>query len=228
MSEQRGAGEGGQKPWVRIAGRAAGADRVEHPQLVGYDGRGQGVEVEPAQVGALVRLDDARGAGPGRRGEEVVHPLVDRQAVGAGALHGAPGGQVDVGDPDLLDRLAGGGGEDRLAPLDVAGDGGGPVLVHVAGATPQLEQHLPAAGHRCGAEQEHVGRGHDDERSVMPATLERRSEARMRRVESLRATGSGCTSPTVLSTCGDRGRLVRLVRAPRRRRRGGRPGRRPR
>ena len=41
-------------------GSAAGADRLEHPQLVGHDGRGQRVEVEPPQVGALLRLDDPR------------------------------------------------------------------------------------------------------------------------------------------------------------------------
>ena len=83
-------------------------------------------------------------AGPRPRGEEEVDPLVDR--LGApGALHRRHERQVEVLDADLLEGLAAGGVVRRLALLDVAGRGRRPVVVHVAGVLPQLEQHLGAA-----------------------------------------------------------------------------------
>ena len=117
---------------------------------------GQRVEREPLHRGALRRLDDPRLAGPGAGGEEEVDALVDRQVVRR-TLHRGEELQLEVGDVDLLGRLPPRRHLGGLAALDVAGGGRGPVLVHVAGAAPQLEQHL-GAGCRGVAQEEDVRR----------------------------------------------------------------------
>src|SRR3954452_1741199 len=71
-------------------GSAPGADRVEHPSFVRYDGRGQRLEVEPPQVRGLLGLHEPRGPRPRRRDEEVVDPLVEGILPDAGPLHRAP------------------------------------------------------------------------------------------------------------------------------------------
>ena len=53
--------------------------------------------------------------------------------------------RCQVGDVDLLEGLAPRGVVRRLALLDVPGGRGRPVVVHVAGVLPQLQQHLRSA-----------------------------------------------------------------------------------
>ena len=75
--------------------------------------------------------------GPRAGGEEEVDPLIDRLP-GVGPLHGRHEPQVEVAHVDLLAGLAVGGVVRRLALLDVARGGRGPVVVHVAGVLAQL------------------------------------------------------------------------------------------
>ena len=91
----------------------------------------------------------------------------------------------------------------RLAPLDVTGRGRRPVLVHVAGVLPQLEQHLGAW--LAVAQQEDVGRRDDDEAirddpqpmsSFLPSSESSASLA----FSAPRSTLSPCLPPVFSST----------------------------
>jgi hypothetical protein len=59
--------------------------------------------------------------------------------------------------PDLFGGFADGGGEHRLALLDMSGRGGRPMTVQVPGARAELQQHLTFVT------EQHVGSRHDPE-----------------------------------------------------------------
>ena len=148
-----------QKPKVTTGARPL-SEVGEHEELVRNDRVRQRVQVEPAQLGRLVLLDQPRLAAPALDLEEEVDPLVDRVVVARRAVHAAQRHEVVRvhRDVQLLGGLPARGLEHRLVGLDVAGGRGGPEAVHVARAAAQLEQHLRAAV--VLPPEDHVGRRH--------------------------------------------------------------------
>ena len=157
---RKGRDQAGVKPNVLYAVVVPARSASNTDRSCGTTGSGRSSSGHQRSSAHFSRLDDPRLAGPGAGGEEEVDPLVDRLAA-AGALHRGHERQVEVGHADLLQRLAPRGVVRRLALLDVPGRGRGPVVVHVAGVLPQLQQHLGAGD--AVAQQEDVRRRHDDE-----------------------------------------------------------------